>query len=402
MRRVTAQRRRDPHARGMRLFLVCTIAITACEGGRLQTDRRAGGPADSAPGAAPISADSMPQTDSARLSDSARVRDSLNPSLLADSARARADSLPALKRLEDTVGNLRAAADSVVIRLYPDSAVRGGVVVAVVSGANAGPRCTWKGEPLPCYRVGSDVRAIVPLPADEPAGEFELTIEGSAGQPVRQTITVHDREFDRQLVFLDAERFALLRRGSDIARDARALRQILAGESPQQRWSGGWRHPGGNVRATGYGVERFYFRASDSSRVVSAGSAMRVTGRFGVDTISVRPGANPAWRHSGVDVALALRSPVRAAASGTIADVGDYVLTGRTVAIDHGQGVHTVYFHLDSALVRRGDVVTRGAVIGRIGETGLTTGPHLHYGVYVHGEDIDPRVWHGLGAEALR
>jgi murein DD-endopeptidase MepM/ murein hydrolase activator NlpD len=386
----------------MRPLLVCLIAIAACEGGRLQTDRRTGGPADSLPAAA--GADSLAQADSSGLRDSASLRDSLNPSLLSDSgaARVRSDSLPPLKRLEDTVGYLRATSDSVAISMYPDSAVRGGVLVARVSGANVGPRCTWKGEQLPCYRAGSDVRAIVPLPADEPPGEFELTVERSGGQPVRQTITVHDREFDRQLVFLDAARFALLRRGSDIARDARALRQVLAGESPQQRWSGGWRHPGGNVRATGYGVERFYFRASDSSRVVSAGSTMRVTGRFGVDTTSLRPDGNPAWRHSGVDIALARRTPVRAAASGTVADVGDYVLTGRTVAVDHGQGVHTVYFHLDSALVRRGDVVTRGAILGRIGETGLTTGPHLHYGVYVHGEDVDPRVWHGLRAEALR
>jgi len=341
--------------------------------------------------------------DSARAGDSLRRGVSLNPNLLADTAatRARAESLPALKRLEDTFGNLRARADSATIRMYPDSAVRGGVLVVLVPAVNAGPRCTWKGEPLPCYRAGADVRAIVPLPADEPAGEFELTVEGSGGGSVPLTITVHDREFDRQLVFLDTARYALLRRGADIARDARALRQVLASESPRQRWSL-WQHPGGNVRVSGYGVERFYFRASDSSRVISTGAGMRVTGGFGVDTTALGANARPAWQHSGVDIALARRTPVRAAAAGTIADVGDYVLTGRTVAIDHGQGVHTVYFHLDSATVRRGDVVARGATIGRVGDTGLTTGPHLHYGVYVHGQDVDPQVWHGVAGEALR
>ena len=399
MAAVTARNRRAGDAACMRLFLVCAVLIAACEGRRAgPTDGRTDGQTDSVGAAAAGSrTDSALASDSLRAAESARIADSV-----AVAVRARTESLPPLKRLEDTFGNLRARAESAAVRMYPDSVVRGGVVVVLVPAENAGPRCTWKGEPLPCYRAGADIRAIVPLPADEPAGEFELTVEGRGGQPVRQTITVADREFDRQLVFLDSQRFALFRRGTDIARDARALRQVLNGESPQQRWTGVWRHPGGTVRATGYGVERFYFRASDSSRVVSAGSTMRVTGRFGVDTTALRSNATPAWQHAGVDVALGRRTPVRAAANGTIIDAGDYVLTGRTVAIDHGQGVHTVYFHLDSATVRRGDVVERGAVVGRVGETGLATGPHLHYGVYVHGQDVDPRVWHGLPAAALK
>ena len=381
----------------MRALLLCLMLAAAC-----QPERGAGGTGQGRTDsltdtlAPPVArGDSASSTDSTRPADTVRARDSI-------ALRARTESLPPLKRLEDTFGNLRARAESTTIRMYPDTIVRGGVLVVLAPAANAAPRCTWKGEAVPCYRAGADVRAIVPLPADEPAGEFELVIEGTGGQPVRQSVTVRERDFDRQLVFLDSQHYALLRRGTDIARDARALRQVLAGESPTQRWTGAWRQPGGNARGSGYGVERFYFRASDSSRVVSAGRALRVTGRFGVDTTALAATSTPAWQHAGVDIALARRTPVRAAASGIIVDVGSYVLTGRTVAIDHGQGVHTTYFHLDSALVRRGDVVERGAVIGRVGETGLATGPHLHYGVYVHGKDVDPAVWHGLPAAALK
>jgi murein DD-endopeptidase MepM/ murein hydrolase activator NlpD len=69
--------------------------------------------------------------------------------------------------------------------------------------------------------------------------------------------------------------------------------------------------------------------------------------------------------------------------------------------LDHGQGVHSAYFHLDTILVREGDIVRRGASLARVGATGLATGPHLHYGIYLHGKDVDPAVWHGIPASAL-
>ena len=77
-----------------------------------------------------------------------------------------------------------------------------------------------------------------------------------------------------------------------------------------------------------------------------------------------------------------------------VADVGQYTLMGRTVLIDHGLGVFSAYFHLDTALVRRGDLVKAGQAIARVGQSGLATGPHLHYGIYVNGRDVDPALWH--------
>ena len=85
-----------------------------------------------------------------------------------------------------------------------------------------------------------------------------------------------------------------------------------------------------------------------------------------------------------------------APAAGTVADVGEYVLTGRTVLVDHGIGVFSAYFHLDTVLVRRGDEVAQGKILGRVGSTGLSTGPHLHYGIYVHGKDVDPKSWQAM------
>ena len=291
-----------------------------------------------------------------------------------------------------------AAADSAALQLYPSQPRRGGVLFAFAPGVSTTlPRCSWKGAPLPCYSVNGGVLATVPLPADEPAGTYTLTVERPAGRLARQ-IAVVERDFGRDLVFLDSARYALLEDPAELARDARALRGILSSETPSRQWSGRWREPLPGGRSTGYGAERFYYRASDSSRAVSVPADLRTRGTFATDTSDARPAAGevPAWRHAGVDVPAPRRAAVVAPAAGTVADVGDYLLSGRTVLVDHGQGVYSAYFHLDTALVRKGDRVRVGRTIGRVGSTGLSTGPHLHYGIYLHGKDVDPAAWRDM------
>jgi murein DD-endopeptidase MepM/ murein hydrolase activator NlpD len=302
---------------------------------------------------------------------------------------APSDSLPA-----------SVARDSGVVTIAPDNPTRGGVIFALAEGvATDIPRCSWKGATLPCYRTSRGVLAIMPLPADEPAGTFTLAFERPAGRITRQ-ITVADRDFGRQLVFLDSSKFALLSRGSDISRDARTIRGILSGESERRRWNGAWRAPVNAGTGAGYGVERFYYRAADSSRAITVGPEMKTRGTFGLDTSQTGGSGVPSWRHAGVDLPASRRSIVTAPAAGVIADAGDYVLSGKTLLIDHGQGVYSAYFHLDTILVRRGDEVRAGKQVARVGSTGLATGPHLHYGIYVHGQDIDPVAWAAMPAFA--
>jgi murein DD-endopeptidase MepM/ murein hydrolase activator NlpD len=289
--------------------------------------------------------------------------------------------------------------DTGVVTFFPDRPVRGGVLFALAEGvASDIPRCSWKGAPLPCARVSKGVLAIVPLPADEAAGTFTLSFDRPAGRITRQ-ITVADHDFGRELVFLDSAHYALVKRTSDVARDARALRGVLATESEQRLWRGSWSAPVKGTHSAGYGVERFYYRAADSARAITLAPDMKTSGTFGLDT-NVKATNVPSWRHAGVDIAAARKTSVNAPAAGIVADVGEYILTGRTVVIDHGQGVMTAYFHLDTALVHRGDQVAAGKRIGRVGATGLATGPHLHYGVYIHGKDVDPSAWTAMPAFA--
>jgi murein DD-endopeptidase MepM/ murein hydrolase activator NlpD len=291
--------------------------------------------------------------------------------------------------------------DTGTVQLYPTNPRRGGVLFAFADGvASSIPRCAWKGAPLPCYSHGSGVLAVVPLTADEPAGTFTLSIERAGGRISRQ-ITVADRDLGRNVIMLDSARYALLRNTSDIARDARVMRGVLSSETPERLWTRAWKEPVPLGRSAGYGEDRFYYRASDSSRAIRVDAGARVRGAFGGDTTATAASDAPGWRHSGIDIPVRRGTSVRAPANGIVADVGTYVLTGRTLVIDHGRGVHSAYFHLDTVLVQKGDRVRESGIMARVGDSGLATGPHLHYGIYIHGKDVDPAAWRDMPPFAI-
>ena len=110
-------------------------------------------------------------------------------------------------------------------------------------------------------------------------------------------------------------------------------------------------------------------------------------GRFGARRIFNNQPRNP---HTGVDYAAAKGTPVRAVADGIVALTGDHFFAGNSVFLDHGDGLITMFFHLDSVVVKPGDIVARGQTIATVGASGRATGPHLHFGVRWRGQRIDP------------
>jgi murein DD-endopeptidase MepM/ murein hydrolase activator NlpD len=94
--------------------------------------------------------------------------------------------------------------------------------------------------------------------------------------------------------------------------------------------------------------------------------------------------------HPGVDFEAGTRTPIHAAAAGVVVVAGDCGGYGSCVVIDHGSSLATVYRHQSQVLARVGDPVTAGQVVGLVGSTGISTGPHLHFEVRLHGVPIDP------------
>jgi murein DD-endopeptidase MepM/ murein hydrolase activator NlpD len=96
--------------------------------------------------------------------------------------------------------------------------------------------------------------------------------------------------------------------------------------------------------------------------------------------------------HTGLDYAGKTGSNIKAAASGKVIINDEFFFNGNAVFIDHGQGLISVYIHLDKSLVKLGQQVKQGDIIGTIGQTGRATGPHLHFGVYLNQTVINPNI----------
>jgi murein DD-endopeptidase MepM/ murein hydrolase activator NlpD len=94
--------------------------------------------------------------------------------------------------------------------------------------------------------------------------------------------------------------------------------------------------------------------------------------------------------HSGIDIGVDAATPCRTGAAGTVVLAGWRNGYGKTIVVDHGDGIQTLYGHLSSIRVRRGQRVQQGALLGLTGTTGNVSGPHLHYEILVNGRPVDP------------
>ena len=242
------------------------------------------------------------------------------------------------------------------------SAPRFGVVHAILEGR----RCPF----LPSHR---GMRALVPVPVDAPPGPTTLGIEVSAGrgrQRFALQVTVAERIYSARSVMLPEVKKAMLTLPIGV-RDGRLVQLSLRTVSKKQEWSGPFRAPLPAPPEPSFGCPQTY----DAPPPVEA-KTDAIWGEY----------------HRGLDYRVPAGTPVSSPAAGSVLFAGPLLLTGETVVLDHGQGVVSVFYHLASTPVRRGDWIEGGAPVGLTGETGIAAVPHLHWGVYVHGVAVDPHV----------
>ena len=114
----------------------------------------------------------------------------------------------------------------------------------------------------------------------------------------------------------------------------------------------------------------------------------RITTEFG-ETRTVNS-APTSYRHSGLDIAAPTNTEVLATNAGKVTLAMHLTLTGNSIVIDHGEGLFSVYFHLEKLFVSKGDLVSRGQLIGGVGSTGFSTGPHLHFTMSHFSTNVEP------------
>ncbi|WP_175651136.1 peptidoglycan DD-metalloendopeptidase family protein [Pseudomonas sp. Marseille-P9899] len=117
-----------------------------------------------------------------------------------------------------------------------------------------------------------------------------------------------------------------------------------------------------------------------------------LSSRFGVRRFFNGEERNP---HSGLDFAVPAGTPIKTPANGKVILTGNYFFNGNTVFVDHGQGFISMFCHLSKIDVKTGRVLSRGAVVGKVGSTGRATGPHMHWNISLNDARVDPAIFIG-------
>ena len=228
------------------------------------------------------------------------------------------------------------------------------------------------GRPLSFFPHGDGQAALVGFDIETKAGPVRWTLAvlppGAEPRAHHGRVIVQRRDFPVQRLTLPPAMVDLDKETEQRAvREGEQLRALYRTISPERLWRGAFTHPvGARVAGTNFG----------SRRIING---------------------QPRAPHGGADYAAPQGTPVVAANTGRVVLVADYFFPGRLVAIDHGLGLHTLYFHLERASVVEGERVERGQLIGTVGATGRATGPHLHFGAQVGSARIDPASLFALG-----
>ncbi len=242
-------------------------------------------------------------------------------------------------------------------------------VIIQVNSSSPTPTVSVLQKNYPAFPMGNNrFRALLPTTPLEKAGARQIQVAGD-GQVQKLSVQVRSRNFPTQSITLPPGKDS---EGTDAEFDRVDAFKALV--TPQKFWNGPLLRPNSGEITTIYGVRRYY------------------NGVFAQD-----------YYHRGVDYAGAYGSPVVAPAAGLVSLVGresqGFKIHGNVVGIDHGQGVASILMHLSRIDVKEGDFVQAGQVIGALGSTGASTGPHLHWGLYVNGQSVDPVPWRLVGVE---
>jgi len=250
-----------------------------------------------------------------------------------------------------------------------DFAYQGGLVLVRLTNPPEGDlSVTFAGGSYPLLREADVAFAVIGLAVGFTPGDYTLSALADGETVATMTLSVAATDFPIEYLTLPPDSASLLTDSAAIAEERRTLTSVFAGFTSQRLWSGPWSLPAQGDITQPFGLLR-----------------------------SINGG--PLFPHSGTDIAADEGVPVFAAASGRIAFAGTLYLYGNAVIIDHGAGVFSGYNHLSEITVSAGQTVAQSDLIGRIGATGLVSGPHLHWEVIIHGVRVDPILWtfSGLG-----
>ena len=250
--------------------------------------------------------------------------------------------------------------------LPQSSNVPGGVAVVPLGGGltNSSKPLTWFGDQA--VLVTSDHKqwyAVVGLPLDMKPGSYELSVK-VGGETKAQSFVVKPKNYPEQHITIkDTSKVEL-----SAEDEARAVREIATIKELKRHWR--------------------EEEVTDLAFIIPAKG--RLSSNFGLRRFF---NGQPRSPHAGLDVSVSRGTPIKASAQGKVLAVDDYFFNGKTVFVDHGNGLTTMYCHLDQSDVQTGEPVSKGQRLGLSGQSGRATGPHLHWSVILNGAMVDPQLF---------
>lgn len=242
--------------------------------------------------------------------------------------------------------------------------VPGGVaVIELPATGDARPRVSFKDRPVMVVAENDRWFAVVGLPLSIAPGPASLSIGNPDGAALALTFIIAKIDYPEQRLTISNKRQVdptaedLIRIAGDRREMYRAFRSW--DEKPVAT---AFRLPAIGPRSSSFGLKRFF-------------------------------NGQPRSPHSGVDIAAADKSDVIAPAAGVVVATGDYFFNGNTVLIHHGQGLVSMYCHMSEISVQDGDRLAAGDLIGKIGQTGRVTGPHLHWSISLNQVRVNPELF---------
>jgi hypothetical protein len=228
----------------------------------------------------------------------------------------------------------------------------------------APPIAHYNGQRVLVTPVPQGWLAIVGIPLDTLPGEQTLQVQVAPGQSLNITFVVSGKEYAVQRLTIKDQRKVEPNAGDlkRIEQEAQKIHAALAQWSEQPHVPLDFIKPAKGEYSSPFGLRRFF-------------------------------NGQPRNPHSGLDIAAPKGTPVYSPTDATVISVGDFFFNGNTVFLDHGQGLVTMYCHLDDITVQPGTRITRGTVVGHVGMTGRTTGPHLHWGVSLNNVRVNPALF---------
>ena len=248
------------------------------------------------------------------------------------------------------------------------AAVPGGIAIVDLGQAGVRPEARYGDRQVMVKPVESGWVALVGLPLSARPGEHKLQL----GSGEALGFQVSDKQYEEQHITLKNKRQV-----NPYANDLKRIR------SEQAR----------SAKA---------FSSWDAARAAELDFLLPVKGRLS-GTFGKKRFFNgqPRRPHSGLDIAAPTGTPVVAPAAGKVIETGNYFFNGNTVFIDHGEGLITMFCHLDSIDVEVGQSVARGDMVATVGATGRVTGPHLHWTVSMNNSRVDPALFLSLETIAM-